>query len=209
MPTTYTEGLTAVSAGAIALTHTLNAMGPLHHRAPSLAALLSPTSAFFPSDSTSLDARPNPAPPYYSLIADGHHLHPAVVSLLHRAHPPRCVLVTDSVELAGLADGVYAGHAQVEGRQVKSGSRVVKEGTETLVGGCASLQECVRNLMAFSGCSLAQAVRCATENIADMMGDTTRGKLEEGRRADFVVMNDEGEVLQTWIGGVKIWEKGQ
>lgn len=69
--------------------------------------------------------------------------------------------------------------------------------------------ECIRNLMAFSNCSLPEAIRCATENIADMMGDQTRGKLEEGRRADFVVMNDEGEVLQTWIAGTKVWEKGE
>ena len=61
--------------------------------------------------------------------------------------------------------------------------------------------------MAFSNCTLAQAIRCVTENVADMMGDRTRGKLEEGRRADFVVLNDEGEVLQTWIAGVKVWEK--
>jgi N-acetylglucosamine-6-phosphate deacetylase len=61
--------------------------------------------------------------------------------------------------------------------------------------------------MAFSGCTLAQAICCATENIVDMMGDRTRGKLEEGRRADFLVLNDAGEVLQTWIGGVKVWEK--
>ena len=114
-------------------------MSPLHHRAPPLAALISPTSSSLPA-STSLNAKPNPDPPYYSIIADGHHLHPSIVSLLYRANPAKCVLVTDSVELAGLEDGVYAGHAQVEGKQVKLGSRVVKEGTDTLIGGCASLQ---------------------------------------------------------------------
>ena len=114
-------------------------MSPLHHRTPPLAALISPTSSSIPN-STSLNAKPNPNPPYYSIIADGHHVHPSMVSLLYHANAEKCILVTDSVELTGLDDGVYGGHAQVEGRQVKQGSRVVKEGTETLIGGCASLQ---------------------------------------------------------------------
>ncbi|KAI9707840.1 MAG: hypothetical protein M1820_004445 [Bogoriella megaspora] len=205
---TYNTGLSALSSGATSLTHTLNAMPLLSHRAPTLASLISPTSPSFPS-STSTSSLPNPTPPFYSLIADGHHLHPAIVSLLYRANPSKCILVTDSIELAGLDDGVYPGHAQVEGKQVKEGGRVVIEGTDTLIGSCASLQECVRNLMAYSGCTLAQAVKCATENVADMMGDKERGRLEEGRRADFVVLSDEGEVLQTWVAGVKVWEKGQ
>jgi N-acetylglucosamine-6-phosphate deacetylase len=58
-----------------------------------------------------------------------------------------------------------------------------------------------------SGCGLAAAVRCATENVAEFMGERQRGKLEVGRRADFVVMDDEGVVMETWVGGVKVWEK--
>lgn len=75
------------------------------------------------------------------------------------------------------------------------------------MGGCASLAECVRNLMRWSGCDVAQAVRCVTENVAEMMGERTRGRLEAGRRADFVVMDDEGYVLQTWVAGKMVWEK--
>jgi N-acetylglucosamine-6-phosphate deacetylase len=61
--------------------------------------------------------------------------------------------------------------------------------------------------MAWSGCEVAAAVRCATENVADFMGDTERGKLEVGRRGDFVVLSDDGEVLQTFAAGKKVWEK--
>jgi N-acetylglucosamine-6-phosphate deacetylase len=65
----------------------------------------------------------------------------------------------------------------------------------------------VRNLLGWSGCEVAEAVRCATENVVDFMGDNDRGKLEVGRRADFVVLGDEGEVAQTWVSGSKVWEK--
>ncbi|KAF4550112.1 Hypothetical protein D9617_18g033030 [Elsinoe fawcettii] len=191
----FDQGLAAVKAGASCLTHTLNAMAPLHHRDPGLAGLVTVPS----TDDVSS--------PYFSMIPDGNHLHPSVVAMLYRANPNKSIVITDSIELAGLDDGIYPGHAQIPHRQRKVGSKVVINGTETLIGGCASLQECVRNLMSWSGCNVAEAVKTVTENIAGFMGLEDRGKLEAGRRADFVVMNDEGEVLQTWLGGRKVWEK--
>lgn len=127
--------------------------------------------------------------------------------MLFRANPGKAIVITDSIELAGLDDGIYPGHAQIPQQQRKVGSRVTIDGTETLIGGCASLQECVRNLIRWSGCNVAEAVKCVTENVSDFMGLQDRGKLEAGRRADFVVLNDEGEVLQTWVAGMKVWEK--
>jgi N-acetylglucosamine-6-phosphate deacetylase len=127
--------------------------------------------------------------------------------MLFRANPEKCIFITDSIELAGLDDGVYPGHSQIPSKQRKTASKVTIDGTDTLVGGCASLQECIQNMMKWSGCDVAEAVRCVTENVADLMGDKTRGKLEEGRKADFVVLNDEGEVLQTWVAGLKVWER--
>ncbi|KAK4954781.1 hypothetical protein LTR28_006165 [Elasticomyces elasticus] len=198
----YEQGLAGLRAGATCLTHTLNAMAPLHHRDPGLAGLICA-----PPSSPSSPAATTPSP-YFTIIPDGHHLHPSVATLLYRANPARCILITDSIELAGLPDGVYPGHAQIPHPQRKSGSRVTIDGTETLIGGCASLQECVRNLVRWSGCGVAEAVKCVTENVAEMMGEGMRGRLEAGRRADFVVLSEEGEVLQTWVAGVKVWEKG-
>ncbi|CAD0111398.1 unnamed protein product, partial [Aureobasidium uvarum] len=192
---TYEQGIEGVKAGATLLTHTLNAMTPLHHREPGLAGLV--TTANTDSQKS----------PYFTIIPDGNHLHPSVATMLFKANPEKCIFITDSIELAGLEDGVYPGHAQIPYKQRKTGSRVTIDGTETLVGGCASLQECIQNMMKWSGCSVAEAVRCVTENVADLMGDKSRGKLEAGRRADFVVLNDEGEVLQTWVAGLKVWEK--
>ncbi|PIB01737.1 putative N-acetylglucosamine-6-phosphate deacetylase [Cercospora beticola] len=193
---TYAEGLTALTAGATCLTHTLNAMTPLHHRDPGLAGLI--TLSPDPS---------SPPPPYFSLIPDSHHLHPSIVALFYRASTQHCILITDSIELLGLPDGTYPGNSQIDTSQTKLGSRVVKTGTDTLIGGCATLDLCVRNLVKWTGCTLAEAVRCVTENVAGLMRDETRGRLEAGRRADFVVLDDAGNVLQTWIGGRKIWDK--
>lgn len=191
----YAQGKAAVQAGASCLTHTLNAMAPLHHRDPGLAGLVTAAPASMPNT------------PYFSIITDGNHLHPSVATMLFRANHSKCIVITDSIELAGLADGTYPGHAQIPFNQKKQGSRVVIEGTETLIGGCAGLSECVQNLMTWSGCGIAEAVRCATENVVDFMGDGERGKLETGRWADFVVLGDDAEVLKTFVQGRQVWEK--
>ena len=194
---TYAAGLEAVKAGATCLTHTLNAMTPLHHRDPGLAGLVTATADELSPHST----------PYFSIIPDGNHLHPAIATLLFHANPEKCIIITDSIELAGLEDGTYPGHAQIPHNQTKVGSKVVIEGTDTLIGGCAGLDECVRNIIRWSGCSVAEAVRCVTENVAALMGLEDRGVLEAGRRADYVVVSDDGQLLQTWIGGRKVWDR--
>ena len=186
---TYEDGVKAMSHGATCLTHLFNAMNPLHHRQPGLAGLISNSKH----------------PPHYSLIADGVHLHPSTLALAYRANPQRSILITDSIEVAGLPDGTYPGHAQIPHKQTKVGNKVVIENTDTLIGSCISMDECVMNLVKWTGCSIAQAVVCATENIADMMRSRDIGRLNEGCYADFVVLDDYGKLLETWVGGHKVW----
>ncbi|CAO2651112.1 Nn.00g094090.m01.CDS01 [Neocucurbitaria sp. VM-36] len=196
--TSYDDGIAGLRAGATGLTHTLNAMPALTSRAPGLAGLIS------------LPETHNPPPPYYTIIADGEHLHPSTVSLLHRSNPKRSILVSDSIELASLPDGKYPGHEQIPFEQIKSGHRATIAGTNTLIGGCVPLQQSVRNLMEWSGCGIAEALGTVTENVAAFMGvdgDGGRGVLKEGRRADLTVLSEQGEVLQTWVEGNKVWDK--
>lgn len=162
------------------LTHVYNVMNNFSRRSPGVAGLVSSREA-----------------PYFSLIADGIHLHQAALTMAFRANQERCILTSDAIEMAGLRDGLYPGHAQVPYPQRKSINRVTTEGTDTLVGSCVNVEECVQNLKRWSGCSLAEAARCASENIASLMNDRERGIIEEGRKADFVVLNDEGEVQQS------------
>ncbi|KAB8338831.1 hypothetical protein FH972_021775 [Carpinus fangiana] len=195
---TYDQGIHALRLGATGLTHVFNCMNPLHHRAPGLAGLMT-----VPDGVNSLNA------PFFGFIADGVHLHSAAATMAFRANPQRAILVTDSTELAGVPDGTYSGNPWLPKSQTKIGIRVVIEGTDTLIGSCSTMDECVKNLVNWSGCSLANAVRCATQNPADFMGLSDRGRIEEGLRADFTVLSDSGEILQTWIAGHKVWEKEQ
>jgi len=115
--------------------------------------------------------------------------------------PSHCILITDSIELSGLPDGVHPGHAQIPFNQVKAGNKVTIEGTETLIGTCIGLDECVRNLMKWANIKVEEAVMCVTENVANAMGLEDRGKLEVGQRADFVILEEDGTVKETWILG--------
>jgi N-acetylglucosamine-6-phosphate deacetylase len=143
-------------------------------------------------------------PPYFTLITDQIHLHPRVVAMAYRSSPSHCILITDSIELSGLPDGVHPGHAQIPFNQVKAGNKVTIEGTETLIGTCIGLDECVRNLMQWANIKVEEAVMCVTENVADAMGLEDRGKLEVGKRADFVVLKEDGTVRETWILGKRV-----
>jgi hypothetical protein len=109
--------------------------------------------------------------------------------------------------LSGLPDGIHPGHAQIPFNQLKSGNKVTIENTDTLIGTCIGLDECVRNLMVWANIPLAAAVQCVTENVADAMNLRDRGRLEVGRRGDFVVLSEEGGVVETWLRGRKVFEK--
>lgn len=64
--------------------------------------------------------------------------------------------------------------------------------------------------MEWSGCGIAEAVGTVTENVAAFMGIDGvggRGVLKVGRRADLCVLSEEGDVLQTWVTGHKVWDR--
>ena len=186
----FETGLEALKNGAKSLTHVFNAMAPLNHRLPGLAGLFGTLHG-----------------PYYSVIPDGIHLHPAIVSMAFRANPEKCILITDSIEMAGMPDGLYPEHAQIPHMQRKLGNRVTIDGTDTLIGSCIGLDECVRNLRLFSGCSLAEAVRCVTENVASLMGLQDRGIISKGCRADLVVLDQDGYVHGVWSRGCQVFDR--
>lgn len=171
----------AVRAGARHATHTFNAMRPLDHREPGiLGEVLS-------DDSLSAD-----------IIADGIHLAPAVVQLFLRAkRPERAVLITDAISAAGMPDGHYLlGPIEVE---VKDG-KCTSGGS--LAGSVLTMDRAVRNVTQFSHWSLKNSVRAATLNAARAAGTISdQGILAAGARANFVVLNDRGEVLKTVIAG--------
>lgn len=181
---TLDEARAGYRAGATGTTHLFNAMTGLDHRAPGLAG-----AALLDDDA------------FVELIADGHHVHPALWELIRRAKPvDRLVLVSDAIALAGLGDG----RGQLGGLDVEvSDGRVTLVGTTTLAGSVIALDDAVRQLVA-TGVDLPEAVAAAGANPLALIGQTDRGRIAVGQRADLVELDDDLAVRGVWLEGRRL-----
>ena len=169
----------AIDAGARYATHLFNAMTPLGHRAPGApGALLA-------------DERMT-----VGLILDGHHVDSIVTDLVARMAPGRISLVSDAIAAVGLPDGTHPlGSSAVD---VRDGRAQLADGT--LAGSVAGLDACVRELARVTG-SPSAAVAAVTAVPARLLGQTDRGHLRPGARADLVLLDAELRVRTTIVGG--------
>jgi N-acetylglucosamine-6-phosphate deacetylase len=123
-----------------------------------------------------------------SIIADGHHLTPAVVKSFYRVKGPgRLILISDVIAPAGLPTGKY----QFMGSdvEVQEDGSVQLSGTPYLAGSTLKLYEAIGKVMQFAGATFSGAVRMATENPARLLGvDQRRGSLKIGARADIALL---------------------
>jgi len=183
----YEQALAAIDAGVRHCTHLFNAMPPLRHRAPGVAgALLS-------------DARAT-----VEIIADGVHVHPAVLRIVVAARGAGAVaLVTDALSAAGLpADASTFGGRPVS---VRDGAAYLADGT--LAGSVLTLDQAVRNMVDLAGAAWSEAIRMATLTPARIAGVADRkGGLAVGLDADLVVLDEAGNVRQTWRAGERVFE---
>ncbi|KRF34827.1 N-acetylglucosamine-6-phosphate deacetylase [Nocardioides sp. Soil805] len=185
---TYDVARCALDAGARVGTHLFNAMRGLHHREPG------PVGALLESDAD------------VELIADGVHLHPALLRTVFAAKPGRCVLVTDAMAAAGAADGDYRlGPMAIEVRDGVARLAHDGPGEGAIAGSTLTMDAAVRYAVAVAGLPLLDVVHAASTAPARVLGLTDVGALEAGRRADLVVLDDSLEVVRVmragaWIG---------
>jgi N-acetylglucosamine-6-phosphate deacetylase len=182
---TAEEFAAAVTAGARYVTHLFNAMRPFAHRDPG------PIGAAL-ADGTVV----------VGLICDGIHVDPVAVRMAWRAlGPGRLNLVTDAVAPFGTGAGVSrlgSVDVTVEGAAVLTAGGV-------LAGSALALDQAVRNLIAFTGCSVPDAVGTVTATPARLLGLPDRGRLAAGARADVTVLDADLAVTATIVGGEVAW----
>ncbi len=174
----YDIAIKAIENGANCLTHTFNAMPPLHHRAPG------PIGAAVEKHI------------YAQIICDGLHIQKgAIISAYRMFGSDRMCLISDSIRPAKLPDGEYeSGGLSVF---VKNNSIRLKDGV--LAGSHACLMDCVKKAIEF-GIPKDEAIKMATETPANLL-KVNKGKIKEGFDADLLIVDKELNILKTLIGG--------
>ena len=177
----YEQTLRAFDAGADGLVHCFNGMTGLHHRQPGMAgAGLTDKRAWL------------------ELIADGHHVHPAIMSLSCACAKSRIILITDAMRAAGMPDGQY----EICGYEVSMRNGVVRTSAGGLAGSTLALDAAVRNLVNDVGIAPQDAIQMASLQPAKMLGlDKTLGSLALGKRANIIALDSHLRLQNSWISG--------
>jgi N-acetylglucosamine-6-phosphate deacetylase len=171
----------ALQAGAHHMTHFMNAMPPLHHRAPG------PVGWGLTQDEVTCD-----------VIADGVHLDPSILKLILRSKSAeRISLISDAIAATGLGDGEY----QVWGERIQVENGRTQNDRGSIAGSVITMLDAVRMMLSL-GVSEPDVARMASLNPARLLGIAADcGSIEEGKRADLVALDQVGNVRLAIIGG--------
>ncbi len=120
------------------------------------------------------------------LIADGVHLHPLTVAAAWSAMGRRINLVTDALAVLGTQD---------------ADGEVPRTAEGILAGSNLSLDQAVRNLVAWTRCPVADAIATVTSTPAGLLGRPHKGRIAEGADADLVLLDRGLRVVATVVGG--------
>lgn len=178
----------AIQAGSTHATHLFNAMRGIHQREPGVITALLLSNEVFTE-----------------LIVDGVHLHPAIVEMTWKLKSKdKIVLVTDAIRAKCLGEGQYRLGDQVV--EVQGNKAILSDGT--LAGSVLCMNEAIKKMMMFTGCSLLEAVQMASLNPAKILNiDHCKGSIAIGKEADLVVMNPNLDVMMTMRQGAILYFK--
>lgn len=168
----YETAAQAFAKGARHLTHCYNAMPSMHHRTPG------PIPAAVESGQATAE-----------IIADGVHIHPAMVRLAFQLFgDDRMILISDTLRAAGLGDGVY----DLGGQDVTVKGYEARIDNGALAGSVSDLMRCLYVAVTEMGIPLVSAVKAASVNPARALGLSSQyGSLAAGHVADAVLLDQE------------------
>ena len=179
--TDYDTAIKAIDAGANCLTHTFNAMQPLHHRKPG------PIGAGAEKGI------------WAQIICDNIHVHRAsVLAALKLFGPDRLTLISDAIRPAGLPEGTLSESGGIP-VVVRDGAVYLKDGDNILAGSGSTLFDCVRCAIRM-GIDFDDAVTMATRTPARLL-KVKKGEIREGFDADLLILSDNLTIDEVIIAG--------
>ena len=215
----YAAASRMFDAGASHLTHLFNAMSPIHHREPGVIGAASER------EDVTAELICDGQHVHPSAVRMAFKLFPGRICLISDAL--RClgmpegsyelggqtVYVSHVIETPHVTDGTAASDriavskgtaAAGDDIAATRGGAVAKLSDGTLAGSCTDLFDCVKNAIRF-GIPEHDAIRAATMIPARCIGmDDDIGSIEPGKAADFIVCDDDLDLKEVYIGGVKV-----
>jgi N-acetylglucosamine-6-phosphate deacetylase len=185
---TFDETCAAIANGAHYVTHLWNAMRGIHQREPGMI-----TSALLSEEV------------YTELIADGVHLHPAILQfILKIKNKDKILLVTDAMRAKCMPDGCY----ELGGQNVQVNRGIATLNDGTLAGSTLKMTNAVQNIMRYTPCDFMTAVQMATENPARVLKIfDKKGSIDIQKDADLLVLDEKFNVVLTIREGQVIFNR--
>jgi N-acetylglucosamine-6-phosphate deacetylase len=184
----YDEAQAAIAAGARGATHLFNRMGPMTHRDPGLAG------AVLASEEVAAE-----------IICDGHHVHPAMMSVAIAAKgTSRTLAISDGTAGSGLPPGSKV----TLGGQPITVEDVARLADGTMAGSVITLDQAFARLVSACGLDLLSAAELCSTTPARELGLTGLGVIAPGAIADLAVLDARLRVVATWVGGAEVWNSG-
>ncbi|EHI69123.1 N-acetylglucosamine-6-phosphate deacetylase [Streptococcus ictaluri] len=184
---TYAEAKKAVEAGASVWVHAYNGMRGLTHREPGMVGAVYNLPGTFAE-----------------LICDGHHVSPVACDILMQQKGyDHVAMITDCMRAGGSADGEYLlGEFPVI---VENGTARLKD-SGNLAGSILKLKDGLKNVVEWGLATPAQAIHMCSYVPAKSVGiEDQCGQIKPGHAADFIVLDDNLELVATFLDGQKVY----
>jgi N-acetylglucosamine-6-phosphate deacetylase len=177
----YGNMVEGMQAGILHSTHLFNAMSRMDHRNPNAVGAILIHSEIS-----------------CEIIADNFHIHPDLLQLLLRDKPiEKIILITDGLKPTEQKEGPFFANGE---EVVFHDGAFHRVSDDVIAGSGLTMIRGIQNLVS-AGFSLADAVKTATINPAQVMRYTQQGALIPGRLADITVFDRKFDIRLVMVGG--------
>ena len=176
--------------GITVTTHTANVMSGIHHRK------MGGLGACLLNDDV-----------YNEIICDGLHVSNEMIEIMLRIKKDalnKVMMISDTIAMSGAPVGNYSIPGMLSVDINEQGYCLTDTGR--LYGSTIPVIGGIKNLVNNLNMDLSDVIKMSSYNPARVYGATSKGSLEIGKDADFVIIDDDFKVLKTYRSGKCIFD---
>ena len=143
---------------------------------------------------------------YNEVIADNRHVPNPLFKMIYKLESAdKICLVSDSLAIAGNHGGeFYLGSGISKQRIVIEEDVAIIKELNTYAGSVTPISKMVANLCQNLNIPLEECVKMGSLNQAKLLNIADRGDIKVGMLADFNTLDEQGNLIDTYLGGVKV-----